>query len=86
VAEQTSQNELSIRIEDDGPGLDPALYDDVFKPFFRGDQARSQSQTHGSVGLGLSIAMDIIHAHGGQIHLQPSENHGGLSVHIQLPL
>lgn len=76
-------NDIVIAVEDDGPGLSPELYEDVFKPFYRGDAARSQ--THGSVGLGLSISMDIIHSHGGQIWLESSEDHGGLAVYLTIP-
>lgn len=74
---------LMIIIEDDGPGLDPALYEDVFKPFFRADASRN-AQT-GGVGLGLPIARDIVHAHGGKVHLEKSMR-GGLAVVINLPV
>ena len=72
-----------IVIEDDGPGLDESLYEEVFKPFMRGDVSRGA--TEGSVGLGLPIVMDIVHAHGGQIWLERGD-HGGLAVHVLLPL
>lgn len=74
---------LNIHIDDDGPGISEDQYEDVFKPFFRADEARS-SET-GGVGLGLPIAMDIVHAHGGKIWLEKNE-HGGLGVRIRLPL
>jgi two-component system osmolarity sensor histidine kinase EnvZ len=70
-------------IEDDGPGLDPSQYDDVFKPFFRVDVSRN-IQT-GGVGLGLPIVRDIVHAHGGNIHLERSIR-GGLAAVIQIPV
>lgn len=44
----------------------------------------SRNLETGSVGLGLSIARDVIRNHGGQIHLGDSP-HGGLRVHIRLP-
>lgn len=74
---------LDILIEDDGPGLPENMYEDVFKPFFRMDKSRN-SKT-GGVGLGLSIAKDTIHAHGGNITLSKSM-HGGLLVTVHLPL
>lgn len=76
--------DLRLIIEDNGEGIPEAMYEEVFKPFYRADTARSESQ--GSVGLGLSIAMDIIHAHGGRIWLDESKKHGGLAVHISLPV
>ncbi len=74
---------IIINIDDNGPGVSWDNYDNVFKPFFRGDKARSTSS--GSVGLGLSIALDIISSHGGSIDLSRSEQLGGLSVTIKLP-
>jgi two-component system osmolarity sensor histidine kinase EnvZ len=72
-----------IRIEDNGPGIPAELYEDVFKPFTRVDSSRNADT--GGVGLGLPIAMDAVHAHGGKIWLEKS-GHGGLLVGITLPL
>ncbi len=74
---------ILVIIEDDGPGLDPSQYEDVFKPFFRVDVSRN-IQT-GGVGLGLPIVRDIVHAHGGNIHLERSIR-GGLAAVIQIPV
>lgn len=73
---------MVISIEDDGPGIPAEKYDDVFKPFFRLDDARNQNIE--GTGLGLSIARDIIRNHGGTIELGSSET-GGLKVDIRLP-
>lgn len=73
---------IVITVEDDGPGIAPDMYDEVFKPFTRVDESRN-SET-GGVGLGLPIAQDIIHAHGGTITLGKSA-HGGLKVLVNLP-
>ena len=72
-----------ISIDDDGVGIPKGSRDDVFKPFFRLDTARNLNK--GSVGLGLSIARDIINSHGGEISLEDS-NLGGLRVLISLPI
>ncbi len=74
---------LALTIEDNGPGIDEALYDEVFRPFYRVDGSRNVET--GGIGLGLPIAMDIVHAHGGEIWLGKS-THGGLAVHIHLPV
>ncbi len=74
---------IFITIDDDGQGVAPEHYEDVFKPFFREDQARNIKT--GSVGLGLPIAQDIILAHGGDIQLDKSPK-GGLRVIVTLPL
>ncbi len=81
--EQNSKSEIEIIIEDNGDGIDEGQYDEVFRPFYRVDTSRN-SET-GGIGLGLPIAMDIVHSHGGEIWLDKSQ-HGGLAVHISLPM
>ena len=74
---------LFITIDDDGPGIPNKEHENVFKPFYKIDKGRADSKS--SVGLGLSIASDIIRSHGGSIRLDKSKMHG-LSVKIFLPV
>jgi len=74
---------LFIKIEDDGPGIPEIEYDNVFKPFYKINKSRADSKS--SVGLGLSIASDIIRSHGGNIKLDKSPMNG-LEVKIFLPV
>jgi two-component system osmolarity sensor histidine kinase EnvZ len=74
---------IFIKIEDDGPGIPENEYDNVFKPFYKMDKGRSESKS--SVGLGLSIALDILRSHGGNIKLEKSKLNG-LEVRIFLPV
>jgi two-component system osmolarity sensor histidine kinase EnvZ len=74
---------IFIKIEDDGPGIPENEYDNVFKPFYKMDKGRSESKS--SVGLGLSIASDILRSHGGNIKLEKSKLNG-LEVRIFLPV
>jgi len=76
-------NSVEITIDDDGVGIPKESRDDVFKPFFRLDSSRNLDK--GSVGLGLSIARDIINSHGGEIYLKDSHL-GGIKVLISLPI
>ena len=76
--------DIFIKIEDDGPGISEKEYDNVFKPFYKIDKGRADSKS--SVGLGLSIASDIIRSHGGNIKLERSKNLNGLEVKIFLPV
>ena len=78
-----NNNNLFIKIEDNGPGIPEKEYDNVFKPFYKIDKGRADSKS--SVGLGLSIASDIIRSHGGNIKLERSEMNG-LGVKIFLPV
>jgi two-component system osmolarity sensor histidine kinase EnvZ len=72
-----------LTIDDDGPGIEPANYEDVFKPFFRLEGSRSKKT--GGLGLGMAIAQDIILSHGGRVLLDRAPI-GGLRVVIHLPL
>jgi two-component system, OmpR family, osmolarity sensor histidine kinase EnvZ len=74
---------LSITVDDDGPGIPANLRDDVFKPFFRLDDARNQDE--GGTGLGLAIARDIARSHGGEIMLGDSPM-GGLRATVRVPV
>ena len=75
-------NNLTIIIDDDGPGIPKNEYKNVFKPFYKIDKSRSDSKS--SVGLGMSIASDIVRSHGGNIILDKSPKNG-LKVKIIFP-
>jgi two-component system osmolarity sensor histidine kinase EnvZ len=74
---------LTVNVDDDGPGIPPRMRDDVFKPFFRLDDARNQDE--GGTGLGLAIARDIARSHGGDIMLSDSPL-GGLRATVRVPV
>ena len=76
-------NNLLIHVDDNGPGIGEEEYQNVMKPFYRIDKSRGQNKS--GVGLGLSIANDIVRSHGGGILLSKSPL-GGLRVKISLPL
>lgn len=74
---------VRIRVEDDGPGIPAARRDEALKPFSRLDPSRNQNTAAG-VGLGLAIAADIAHKHGGRLRLGDSTRLGGLCVDLEL--
>jgi two-component system osmolarity sensor histidine kinase EnvZ len=67
---------VEVLVDDDGPGIPPDRRESVFRPFETGG---------GGTGLGLTIARDIVRAHGGDIVLEESPL-GGLRARIRLPL
>ena len=77
-----NDNFLNIIIEDDGKGIPKNKRQEVFKAFYRIDEARQSVSAN--TGLGLTIAKDIIQGHGGRIILNNSDL-GGLKVEIILP-
>jgi len=74
---------IIIFVDDDGPGIPEKEYQNVMKPFYRIDKSRGQNKA--GVGLGLSIANDIVRSHGGNISLEKSPLNG-LRVKVSLPL
>lgn len=81
---ESNNNKMEISIEDDGPGIPEDKREEVFKAFYRIDESRNKET--GGVGLGLSIAKDVITSHGGKIELSDSAELGGLRVLISIPL
>ena len=79
------QTRLLINVEDNGPGIPTDKIKEAVKPFVRLDHSRNLNKPHG-VGLGLSIASDLIKIHGGNLHLKKSKNLGGLKASLTLPL
>jgi signal transduction histidine kinase len=73
---------ITITIEDDGPGIPEDNLGRVFEPFVRLENSRNTET--GGIGLGLAIARNIIHAHGGEIHLKNNTDKG-LCVRVTLP-
>ncbi|MBO6894773.1 MAG: HAMP domain-containing protein [Roseibium sp.] len=74
---------IVVRISDKGPGIPEDRLKDVFEPFVRLEESRSEET--GGIGLGLAISRSIIHAHGGTITLQNLEE-GGLEAEVRLPI
>lgn len=74
---------IEITVDDDGPGIPKSKRTEAFKAFSRLDPARNADR--GGVGLGLTIARDIIRGHGGDVALEEAPS-GGLRARLKLPL
>jgi signal transduction histidine kinase len=72
---------LWIAIQDTGLGIPPDEQEKIFVPFYRGSQDRRIKQ---GMGLGLTIARDLVQAHGGRITLE-SESGRGSKFTVWLP-
>ncbi len=73
---------LLIRVRDTGIGIPPEVLPRIFEPFYRGPVSRRFPQ---GMGLGLSIARDLVNAHGGRIDVESVFGEGSLFT-IRLPL
>lgn len=76
------ENYLEIIIDDDGPGIPKKERKKVLQPFYQLDESRNRDK--GGVGLGMTIASDIVLSDGGKFFLENSKL-GGLRVRISLP-
>ena len=65
VTAEVAGNQLTIHVDDDGPGVPDDERARIFEPLVRLDSARSRDT--GGVGLGLSLARRIAVAHGGSL-------------------
>lgn len=83
VSMAAEENEVIISIRDHGVGIPTEDLDFIFEPFYRVDKARTPRRD--GFGLGLSLAKNIIVAHGGQIHVSSTPDQGTL-VRVHLPL
>ena len=72
-----------IRVHDNGPGIEPAIADELFERFSRAD--RSRARQTGGTGLGLSIARAIVHAHHGEISVESRPGDTTFTVRLPLP-
>lgn len=68
---------IMVTVDDDGPGIPADRRESVFRPF--------ETDARGGTGLGLTIARDIVRAHGGDILLDDSPL-GGLRARVRLPV
>jgi len=82
ISVKIMERQLRIYMDDAGPGIPADQHALVFQPFKRLDPSRNIET--GGVGLGLTIARDIVQMHGGQIKLDTSPL-GGLRVEVILP-
>ena len=69
----------SISVRDNGPGIPAHIVDKIFQPFF------TTKPTGQGTGLGLSLAYDIVKAHGGELKVETKEGEGSEFI-IQLPI
>lgn len=76
------EQQVWVQVRDTGPGIPSARQEEIFTPFVRGGQGRRFPQ---GMGLGLSIARELVEAHGGKLELE-SEAGWGSTFTVRLPL
>lgn len=83
VTAQRSVNEITVRVQDTGEGLDPELLPFIFERFRQGDGSKTRS--HGGLGLGLAIVRHLAELHGGQVVAESAGRGAGSTFTLVLP-
>ncbi|MDE1493756.1 envelope stress sensor histidine kinase CpxA [Xenorhabdus bovienii] len=83
VAFKADNHGVTITVDDDGPGVSPEDREQIFRPFYRTDEARDRES--GGTGLGLAIVETAVSQHRGWVKAEDSPL-GGLRLIIWLPL
>ena len=78
VSTKKQRDKIEIKVADNGNGIRQKILDKIFQPFF------TTKPTGQGTGLGLSLAYDIVKAHGGDINVKTKEGEGSEFI-IQLP-
>ena len=79
ISTKKLNDQIEIRVSDNGNGIPQNIIDKVFQPFF------TTKPTGQGTGLGLSLSYDIIKSHGGELSVQTKELEGSTFI-IQLPI
>ena len=80
----SNEEYITVTFEDNGCGIDANIANSLFQPFTTENEARTHSVDEG-VGLGLSIARDVVNAHGGSIEASNSITYSGACFTVTLP-
>ncbi|MFN2440388.1 MAG: sensor histidine kinase, partial [Chitinophagaceae bacterium] len=78
VSTKKAGDKVLISVRDNGPGIPQKILDKIFQPFF------TTKPTGQGTGLGLSLAYDIVKAHGGELKVETNEGEGAEFI-IELP-
>ena len=78
IAAALSDVRVTFAVRDSGGGVDPVIRERMFKPFTR-------SASFKGMGLGLTISLGIVQAHGGTISVESNEPEPGTTFRVELP-
>jgi len=79
---RTDRGQITVTVDDDGPGLPDEEIKKIFRPFYRVEGSRSRET--GGTGLGLAVVRSVVRAHGGEVTIANREG-GGLRATVTLP-
>jgi signal transduction histidine kinase len=74
ITARENGGDIEVTVADSGVGISPEDLPNIFERFYRADKSRAR--TTGGAGLGLTIARQIIGAHGGDIRAESEDGRG----------
>ena len=80
IAKQVNDNELEVRVTNDGPKIPKEALSMIFERFYRVEESRSKET--GGTGLGLAIAQSIVALHGGYIYVESDDDLTSFVIHL----
>jgi PAS domain S-box-containing protein len=78
-----TDDDIVLRVGDDGAGMDPDMVANLFQPFVQGE--RRLEQARGGLGLGLALVRSLIEAHGGTVEARSEGRGKGSEFVVRLP-
>jgi two-component system, OmpR family, sensor histidine kinase BaeS len=83
VEARFEEDHVAIQVKDTGLGIEPSEHSKIFEPFYR---SRRDKRFPQGMGLGLSIARDVVAAHGGRLEVESAPGQGSLfTIHLPRP-
>jgi signal transduction histidine kinase len=70
--DQNDNGEVQVSVQDSGPGIPEDQREKLFDPFYHHDEASTD------IGVGLTLAKEIVHAHGGDIWIDDQAENGAI--------
>ena len=80
IAKQINDNELEVRVTNDGPKIPKESLSMIFERFYQVEESRSKET--GGTGLGLAIAQSIVALHGGYIYVESDDDLTSFVIHL----
>ncbi len=81
---EVSATEVTLRVSDNGSGIDPALLPHIFDLFTQGERTPDRAQ--GGLGLGLALVKSMVALHGGRVHAESKGPGKGSLFSLHLPV
>ncbi len=84
LSAEPNGEEVTLRVTDNGVGIDPDQLSQIFDMFYQAN--RSYEQLHGGLGIGLTLTRRLVEMHGGQVEVHSAGMNRGSEFVVRLPI